>query len=64
MPGYWWIRSSKRLHTHRQSVRWTLCAALPAGFLTLLDIGLQVLDNVIMTKWKVLPREQCQGTPT
>ncbi|KAL9613997.1 MAG: hypothetical protein Q9167_001477 [Letrouitia subvulpina] len=24
-------------------------------------IGLQVLDNVIMTKWKVLPREQCQG---
>lgn len=25
------------------------------------DIGLQVLDSVIMTKWKVLPREQCQG---
>ncbi|KAL9602240.1 MAG: hypothetical protein Q9219_001964 [cf. Caloplaca sp. 3 TL-2023] len=24
-------------------------------------IGLQVLDNVIMTRWKVLPREQCQG---
>ncbi|CAF9913062.1 Karyopherin transporter [Imshaugia aleurites] len=24
-------------------------------------IGLQVLDNVIMTKWKVLPREQCLG---
>lgn len=26
-----------------------------------LDIGLQVLDNVIMTKWKVLPKEQQQG---
>ncbi|CAF9913414.1 MAG: Exportin-1 [Gomphillus americanus] len=24
-------------------------------------LGLQVLDNVIMTRWKVLPREQCQG---
>ena len=24
-------------------------------------IALQVLDNVIMTKWKVLPREQCLG---
>ncbi|KAI4191214.1 MAG: hypothetical protein L6R41_000261 [Letrouitia leprolyta] len=24
-------------------------------------IGLQVLDNVIMTRWKVLPRDQCQG---
>ncbi|KAL5606661.1 hypothetical protein BROUX41_003057 [Berkeleyomyces rouxiae] len=24
-------------------------------------IGLQVLDNVIMTRWKVLPREQCLG---
>ena len=29
--------------------------------LTGLDIGLQVLDSVIMTKWKILPREQCQG---
>lgn len=27
----------------------------------MLDLGLQVLDNVIMTRWKVLPREQCQG---
>lgn len=26
------------------------------------DLGLQVLDNVVMTRWKVLPREQCQGT--
>ena len=26
-------------------------------------LGLQVLDNVIMTRWKVLPREQCLGTP-
>jgi exportin-1 len=25
------------------------------------DLGLQVLDNVIMTRWKVLPKEQCQG---
>jgi exportin-1 len=24
-------------------------------------IGLQILDTVIMTRWKVLPREQCQG---
>lgn len=24
-------------------------------------IGLQILDNVIMTKWKILPRAQCQG---
>ncbi|KAL2116569.1 hypothetical protein VTJ04DRAFT_8737 [Mycothermus thermophilus] len=24
-------------------------------------LGLQVLDTVIMTRWKVLPREQCQG---
>lgn len=24
-------------------------------------LGLQVLDNVIMTRWKVLPREQCSG---
>ncbi|KAI0163195.1 CRM1 C terminal-domain-containing protein [Pestalotiopsis sp. NC0098] len=24
-------------------------------------LGLQVLDNVIMTRWRVLPREQCQG---
>jgi exportin-1 len=23
--------------------------------------GLQVLDDVIMTRWKVLPRDQCQG---
>ncbi|KAF2161553.1 hypothetical protein M409DRAFT_69661 [Zasmidium cellare ATCC 36951] len=24
-------------------------------------LGLQVLDNVIMTRWKVLPRDQCEG---
>jgi exportin-1 len=29
--------------------------------LTNADLGLQVLDNVIQTRWKVLPREQCQG---
>lgn len=25
------------------------------------DLALQVLDDVIMTRWKVLPREQCLG---
>ena len=29
--------------------------------LQILVLGLQVLDNVILTRWKVLPREQCQG---
>ena len=29
--------------------------------LQIVDLGLQVLDNVIMTRWKVLPKEQCQG---
>jgi len=24
-------------------------------------LGLQVLDGVIMTRWKVLPRDQCLG---
>jgi exportin-1 len=24
-------------------------------------LGLQILDSVIMTRWKVLPRDQCQG---
>ena len=24
-------------------------------------LGLQVLDDVVNTRWKVLPREQCQG---
>ncbi len=24
-------------------------------------LALQVLDHVIMTRWKVLPRDQCQG---
>ena len=32
--------------------------------LTNIDLGLQVLDGVIMTRWKVLPREQCQGELT
>ena len=26
------------------------------------DLALQVLDGVISTRWRVLPREQCQGT--
>lgn len=29
--------------------------------LTIVDLALQVLDDVIMTRWKVLPREQCLG---
>lgn len=29
--------------------------------LIVVDLGLQVLDEVIMTRWKVLPRDQCQG---
>ena len=29
-----------------------------------IDLGLQVLDSVVMTRWKVLPREQCQGRLT
>ena len=62
MPGSWWTRSYKRQHTRKPSV-----SEFPRFFswhnnLTrLLDIGLQVLDNVIITKWKVLPRDQCQG---
>lgn len=31
--------------------------------LMILDLALQVLDDVIMTRWKVLPREQCLGNP-
>lgn len=43
-----------------------LCLEISGGtkkeeLLTLIDIALQVLDNVIMTRWKVLPRDQCQG---
>ena len=34
---------------------------LGGGANVVADLGLQVLDNVIMTRWKVLPREQCQG---
>jgi hypothetical protein len=29
--------------------------------LTVADLGLQVLDSVIMTRWKILPREHCTG---
>lgn len=29
--------------------------------LTFTDLALQVLDDVIMTRWRVLPREQCLG---
>lgn len=32
-----------------------------ASYLPTKYAGLQVLDDVIMTRWKVLPRDQCQG---
>lgn len=35
--------------------------AIFSANICLLDLALQVLDDVIMTRWKVLPREQCQG---
>lgn len=35
--------------------------AVSSANIFLLDLALQVLDDVIMTRWKVLPREQCQG---
>ena len=31
------------------------------NLLTFADLALQVLDDVIMTRWRVLPREQCLG---
>lgn len=33
-----------------------------SGLMSRKDLALQVLDNVISTRWRVLPREQCQGT--
>lgn len=32
-----------------------------SGLMSRKDLALQVLDNVISTRWRVLPREQCQG---
>jgi hypothetical protein len=46
---------------HSNQVLVPLGLSQELSLLTRVDIGLQVLDNVIMTKWKVLPREQCQG---
>ena len=60
MPGCWLTRYCKRHRIHRRNVG-MIPQARWAFRLTHIDIGLQVLDNVIMTKWKVLPREQCQG---
>lgn len=34
---------------------------LRMSLLTEADLGMQVLDSVIMTRWKVLPRDQCMG---
>jgi hypothetical protein len=66
MLGSPWAISSKRPHIFKPNVCFKplgqFCLAV-SGTLTLthIDIALQVLDNVIMTRWKVLPREQCQG---
>ncbi len=61
MLGSWWTRYYRRRRTHRPSVSILPVSSQWQSNLTILDIGLQVLDNVIVTKWKVLPREQCQG---
>lgn len=70
MPGLPWAISSKRLHTFKPNVCFESLAISPMSEnawekkedkLTSVDIALQVLDNVIMTRWKVLPRDQCQG---
>lgn len=59
--GSLWTRYCKRRLTHKRNVGASCCHYCWMRQLTSIDIGLQVLDNVIMTKWKVLPREQCQG---
>ena len=68
MPGLWWTRSCLMRNTHRPSVRDAQADDASASASRLetdnkADLGLQVLDNVIVTIWKVLPREQCQGSP-
>lgn len=37
------------------------CICFHVVRLTIVDLALQVLDDVIMTRWKVLPRDQCLG---
>lgn len=65
MHGLWWTISCPRRTTPRPSVCAVPQTNIP-GYLeyrltSRKDLALQVLDNVIMTRWKVLPREQCQG---
>ena len=58
--GSWWTKFCRRPRTHKPNVSPQILAR-KQQLLTVLDLGLQVLDSVIMTRWKVLPREQCQG---
>lgn len=51
------IVSSDKMYAHPSSSRDS------GSMLTAADLALQVLDDVIMTRWKVLPRDQCQGKP-
>jgi hypothetical protein len=61
MPGYLSTRSSSPPATLRPNVSRRDRTRRTWGANTRLDIGLQILDNVIMTRWRILPREQCQG---
>ena len=61
MPGYWWTKYYRKQRFHRPSVSVSASPERNDQLTGILDIGLQVLDNVIVTKWKVLPRDQCQG---
>ena len=60
--GSWSTRFSNPPRIHRPSVRDCLLAtSWEEALIIFTDIGLQILDNVILTRWKVLPRDQCQG---
>lgn len=61
MHGYLLTRFCKMLHTRKPNVCSSSVIIATTQVLTNADLGLQVLDNVIMTRWKVLPKEQCQG---
>lgn len=64
-PGCRWEKSYRNRRTLKQNVsvpvtetRYKRCEV---NSFMVIDLGLQVLDEVIMTRWKVLPRDQCQG---
>jgi len=61
MLGCWSIRSCLMLRIPRRNVSLPFCGRKVVVADKWVDLGLQVLDNVIMTRWKVLPKEQCQG---